>query len=332
MKALVLEGEGRDPDWKEVEREGLGAGRARVRVRAAAFNRRDLWIQRGLYPGMAYPVYLGSDGAGEVVEVGSGADGGWVGKEVIINPSLGWGDGEACGGPDFQILGMPTRGTMAEEVCVWIEQLAERPGHLSWEEAAALPLAGLTAYRALFSRGRLAAGERVVVTGAGGGVAQFLVQFAVAAGARVWVSSGDDDKIARAVELGAEGGVRYDLEGWEGELGELTGGGFELAVDGAGGPGFGVLVAVACPGGRIVNYGGTAGVVPELVMRQVFWKQLDLLGSTMGSPRDFEAMLEFVGRHGIRPVIDGIFGMEEGARALGRMAGCQQFGKLVLRP
>lgn len=286
-------------------------------------------MTKGLYPGVVYPVVPGSDGSGVVVETSAGAES-WQGREVIINPSYDWGSGEAVQGPGFTILGMPRQGTFADEIVVPVHQLAPKPNHLTVEESAALPLAGLTAYRALFSRANVQPGERVVVTGVGGGVALFAVQFAVAAGARVAVTSRSSEKIARAKELGAEAGFLYNQESWASQLMEEFGS-FQVAIDGAAGPGYLGLIDAAAPGARIVNYGGTAGNPPALPIRKVFWNQLSLLGSTMGSPADFAAMTEFVRRHAIRPVVDEVIPMSDGARAFAKMDSGAQFGKLVLR-
>ena len=305
------------------------AGEALVALKAAALNHRDVWIKIGKYAGLRYPCIPGSDGAGVVAAVGPGGDPAWIGREVVINPGFGWGGSEAAQSPDFTILGLPRDGTFAERVAVPLVQLSAKPGHLSWEEAAALPLAGLTGWRALVSRARLAKGERVLVTGIGGGVALFALQFAVASGNEVWVTSSSDDKIARALALGARGGLRYDVGGWA-EGAAKAPGPFDVIVDGAGGPGFSALLDLAAPGGRIVLYGATRGNVPEVVLRKVFWKQLSILGSTMGSPADWSAMTGFAGRNAIRPVVSDVFAFERGPEAFELMERGAQFGKIVV--
>jgi NADPH:quinone reductase-like Zn-dependent oxidoreductase len=179
-------------------------------------------------------------------------------------------------------------------------------------------------------RARLAAGERVLVTGIGGGVALFALQFAVASGNEVWVTSSSDEKVTRAVALGAKGGFRYDLQGWAASAAKAPGP-FDVIVDSAGGPGFGDLLDVAAPGGRIVFFGATRGNAPDVALRKVFWKQLSLLGSTMGSPSDWAAMTEFVGRHAVRPVVSDVFPIARGPEAFSLMEKGGQFGKIVLR-
>jgi len=299
-------------------------GQAVVRIRAAALNHRDVWIRKGQYAGLRFPIVLGADGVGTVT---SGPTD-WVGNDVIVNPSLGWGDSEAAQGPKFRILGLPEDGTFADEVLVPAENLALKPTYLSDEEAAALPLAGLTAYRALFSRAALREGEKVLITGAGGGAASFALRFALAAGAKVWVTTSGEAKQARALEMGAQGAVDYRQKGWVEEL--KTAGGFDVTIDSAGGNGFGDLLDLAAPGGRIAVFGATAGNPSEFVMRRLFWKQISLLGSTMGSPRDFAALLEFVERHGIVPEVDEVFPVERANEALDRMESGAQTGKIVL--
>lgn len=330
-RALVLEHAGAGaPVLKRVDPVPPGPGEARVRVRAAALNHRDVWICQGKYADIRHPAVLGSDGAGVVEAVGDGVDIAWVGKPVIVNPCLGWGSDPEAPAKGWRILGMPDPGTFADHVNVPAANLAPQPGNLSCEEAAALPLAGLTAWRALFTRGRLKAGETALITGIGGGVAQFLLRFALAAGARVFVTSGSPDKLGRALAEGASGGADYREADWEKSLAGQAGA-FDLAVDSAGGPGFAKLLDAVRPGGRIVCFGATAGNPPEMPQRKVFWKQLDLLGTTMGSPQDFAGMLSLVASRGIKPAIDGVYPLERAAEAFRRMAAGGQYGKLVLR-
>ncbi|MFA6960049.1 MAG: zinc-binding dehydrogenase [Opitutaceae bacterium] len=307
------------------------AGEVRVRLKAAALNHRDVWIKHGQYAGLKYPAQPGSDGSGVVEGISTTVDPEWIGREVIINPSFGWGDNESVQGADFSILGLPREGTLAEFVNVPVSQLTPKPEHLSWIEAAALPLAGLTGYRALFSRARLQPGEKVLINGVGGGVALFALQFAVAHGAEVYATSGSDDKINRAIGLGAAGGFNYTHTGWaktaaHGHAERL----FDVIVESAGGEGFESLLDLAAPGGRVVFFGATRGNPPVLAMRKVFWRQLSLLGTTMGSPTDWEAMIAFVARHRIAPVVHDVFPLENAAEAFALMERGEQFGKIVV--
>jgi NADPH:quinone reductase-like Zn-dependent oxidoreductase len=296
---------------------------------AAALNRRDYWITQGMYPDIRLPVTLGSDGAGVVEAAGSGVDSHWLNREVVINPSLNWGDREEVQAADFQILGMPADGTFATHVVVPASALFPRPQHLNWPESAALPLAGLTAYRAVHTHGGVRQSAKVLVTGAGGGVATFAVQFATAAGAEVCVTSSAAEKIAQAQQLGARCGFLYTDDDWHQQcLSQF--GPPDVVIDGTAGAAYGRLVEVVAPGGRIVNYGATAGAAPKLDMFKVFWKQLQLRGTTMGSPADFAAMLRTVEHRRITPTVDAVLPLAEGNQALANMAAHTQFGKLVL--
>lgn len=313
----------------EVPEPVLQPGEALVAIRAAALNHRDVWIKAGQYAGLKWPCIPGSDGAGVVTAVGAGADSSWIGREVIINPSLDWGPSEQAQGAKFNILGLPRDGTLAEKIAVPANQLALKPEGLSWEEAAALPLAGLTAWRAVSARGGLRGAEKVLLTGIGGGVAVFALQFAVAHGASVWVTSSSADKIARAVALGAKGGANYTEAKWPEAL--AGAGGFDLIVDSAGGEGFEKLIDLAAPGGRLVFFGATRGNPPGLPLRKVFWRQLSLLGSTMGSPGDWAAMTQYVAQSRIKPVVSEVVPLARAAEAFSLMERGGQFGKIVVR-
>lgn len=304
------------------------AGEVIVEIKAAALNHRDVWIKQGKYAGLKWPTQPGSDGAG-VVAAGSEGAGFRAGDTVIINPSFDWGERPQAQGKDFTILGLPRDGTLAERIAVPASQLAPKPPHLNWAEAAALPLAGLTAFRALFGRAHLQPGERVLLTGIGGGVALFALQYAVAAGADVWVTSSDATKVARAVELGAKAGFNYREENW-GKAAAQAAGAFDVIIDSAGGPGFETLVDLAAPGGRIAFFGATAGDPDSLPMRKVFWKQLSLLGTTMGNNDNWSAMNAFVCEHNITPVVSDTFPLDQAADAFALMERGGQFGKIVV--
>ncbi len=329
MKALVLT-ELKCPLQIE-DRTDLvpGAGEVVIALKAAALNRRDYWITQGMYPGIKLPVVLGSDGAGLVTRVGDGVSEGMLGREVIVNPGWDWGDHYAVQADAFRILGLPDDGTLASEVKVPAKYVADKPQHLSWPAAGALPLAGVTAYRAVFTQGRLQAGERVLISGVGGGVATFALQYALAAGATVVVTSSSAGKLEQARQLGAAAGYDYTVDGWHKQM-LSDHGPIDLIIDSAGGDGYANLLDAAAPGGRIVNYGATAGPPKKLDLFKVFWKQLHLIGSTMGSPDDFAKMLEFVSVHELKPIIDRVFSLEAGNDAFELMKNSQQFGKLVI--
>ncbi len=328
MKAAVLRGIN-ELVIDTVAQPHAGPGEVLVKLQAAALNHRDVWIKTGQYTGLKFPVIPGSDGAGIVVECGPGVDAAWNEQEVIINPAFDWGHSEAAQSPRFSILGLPKDGTFAEFIKVPVGQLAHKPSHLSWEQAAALPLAGLTAYRALFKRAQMLAHERVLINGIGAGTALFALQFAVAAGALPCVTSSSPWKLERAHELGAKAGVLYNLPEWHAEFGKHHGP-FEVIIDSAGGHGFGDLLDLAAPGGRIVFFGATRGNPGDLQLRKIFWRQLSLLGTTMGSPSDFAEMVEFVKAHAIKPVVSEVFPLKDAGAAFNRMERGEQFGKLVI--
>jgi zinc-binding alcohol dehydrogenase/oxidoreductase len=329
MKAAVIPGVGL-LEIRDVPTPTLQPGEVLVSLRASALNHRDVWILKGQYAGLKYPSIVGSDGAGTVTGLGSAVQADWMGREVIINPSFNWGDQPRAQGAGFTILGLPRDGTLAEQIAVPVEQVVAKPTALSWEEAAALPLAGLTAYRAVFSRAQLQPGERVLINGIGSGVATLALKFAVAAEAEVWVTSSSWPKIEQAIGLGALGGFNYREADWGKKAREKTEG-FAVIIDSAGGPGFETLIDLAAPGGRIVFFGATEGNPPNFPARKVFWKQLSLFGSTMGSPEDWSAMIAFTERHRIKPVISEVFPLERAHEAFDLMARGGQFGKIVLR-
>ena len=334
MKAMVLHELG-GPDqlsYEDVPSPEPGSGETVVRLHAAALNRRDVFVTYGQYPGArpeALPVILGSDGSGEVVARGEGAGGPDEGTEVVINPALYWGDDPRKPGKEYRILGLPDDGTFAQFVKVPAENVFPKPSHLSHEEGAALPLGALTAYRALVTRGKVQEGETVVVPGVGSGVATLVVQMAAALGARVFVTSGSDEKIEKAKEFGAEGGVNYDSEDWSRELKSMAGG-VDLSVDLAGGEAFNALVSLAKPGSRIVAVGATAGPTPKAMTIRIALKHLDVLGTAMGTNEEFGAMLDLFAEHGLHPTINETFSLEETAKAMKYMEEGKGIGKIVL--
>ncbi|MEW5981391.1 MAG: zinc-binding dehydrogenase [Acidobacteriota bacterium] len=332
MKAIVLSELG-GPEkltLQEVPDPTPGPGEVMVSLKAAALNHRDAWIRQGLYAGIKLPVILGSDGAGVVERVGDGVDRSLAGTDVVINPSLDWGSDDRVQGGTYRILGLPDDGTYAEMVKVPAANVVAKPGSLSWEEAAAIPLGGLTAYRAVVTRARVQPGESVLVTGIGGGVATLAMIIARHIGARVFVTSGHDGKIDRAVSMGAAAGVNYRSEGWGRALLAVCPGGPDVLIDSAGRDAWPTLIEIARPGARLVTFGATTGSEATVEVRRVFWKQLSVLGTTMGTPAEFAAMVRlFAG--GPKPVIDSVFPLAEAAASHHRMDQADQFGKIVLR-
>ena len=318
MKALILKALHQPLAYEETPDPAPGTDEAVVLLRAAALNRRDLFITQGLYPRIKFPSIFGSDGAGE-----------WRGKRVILYPALEWGDNPNYQGKNFRVLGMPDDGTFAEQIRIPQANIFPMPEHLSWEQAAAIPLAGLTAWRTLFSRCQLQKGEKVLISGIGGGVALTTLQLAVAAGATVFVTSSSAEKIEKAKLMGAKDGINYRDAGWDKRLKQEEGG-FDVIIDSAAGDGFAAFPGLCNPGARIGVYGGSLGKINGLSMQPVFWKQISILGSTMGSLREFEDMLTFVDKHKIVPVVDSVFPISEGNQAFEKMEKGEQFGKIVL--
>ena len=322
MQALVVR-EGGELVYETHPDPVAGPTEVVVELRAAAVNRRDLLVRDPPGPAYAFPlpVVPGSDGAGVRRDTG---------EEVVIFPSLDWGERDDASGPGFRILGGPDDGTYAELVKVPAENVFPKPARLSWHEAAAFPLAGLTAYRALFARGGLKESETVLVLGAGSGVSTFLVSLACQWGARVLVTSSSDEKLERARELGADAGVDYTSGDWVGEVRELTGGaGVDLVVDSVGST-WADSVRSLRKGGRLVVFGATGGPSVELDVRGVYLNHQSILGTTMGSPQDFRGLLRSIELGRWAPVIDSVRPLAEGAAAHERMRSGDQFGKLVL--
>lgn len=315
----------------EVQTRTLLPGEVRVLIKAAALNHRDEWCRKGLYPNIQDGVVLGSDGAGIVTEIGEGVAYDWLQKEVIINPALNWGENQKVQSASFEILGMPRNGTLAESVIVPVDRLHDKPTHMSWEEAGALPLAGLTAFRALTYQGDIQEGENLLVTGFGGGVAQFAVQFGMALGANVSTSSSSPEKLARAKAMGVSNTFNYLDHNWITKAVDDTNG-FDLIIDGAVGDTLNHLIQVAKPGGKIVFYGATLGNPSKIEARKIFWNQLKIMGTTMGSDLDFKNMVSLVCEKKIQPIIDQVFKFDQAEMAFDRMRDGKQTGKIVLVP
>jgi zinc-binding alcohol dehydrogenase/oxidoreductase len=296
-------------------------GWAVVRLKAAALNWHDILVREGRY-GSPLPHVPGADGAGIDMSTGD---------EVLVLPSLWWGDDESAPGPAWEILGDHRPGTYAELVRVPRECVVPKPPGLSWAEAAALPLVGLTTFRALFSRGRLRPGESLLVLGAGGGVATMAVALGAAVGAHVVVTSSSEEKIARSKELGATGGVRYDQPDWPTAARELSpaGRGFDVVLDSVGT--WQQSIEALRPGGRVVVLGASRAERADLDVRPFYFGQYDLLGTTMGSAQDFDGLLRLLGTHDVPPpLIDRTFPLDEAAAAHAHLESGAGFGKVVL--
>jgi NADPH:quinone reductase-like Zn-dependent oxidoreductase len=323
----------------DVETPEPGAGDVRIAVRAAAMNHLDLWVRRGLPFPIPMPHIGGSDIAGIVDAVGPGAGEIHTGTRVMVDPSLGydWYDG-ASSGPDlppreFRIIGEHTQGGFAEFCVVPAANLLEIPEAVSFETAAAASLAGVTAWRALMVRGGLQAGERVLITGASGGVSTVAIQMARLAGAEVFAVTSGTGNMDRIRDLGAH--VVYDREDvdWGREIFKDTGKeGVDLALDSVGEAIWPSCLRALSVGGRLVTFGATTGAAGDTEIRMVFWKQLSILGSTMGSPKDYRNAMKLVFQGKVKPVIHSVLPLAEARRAHEMLEAGEVFGKVVLTP
>ena len=318
MKAAVLKQLQAPLKVEQVPLPTTPSGFVQVKVLTAGLNRRDYYITQGQYAKIILPAILGSDGCGWCAD-----------QEVILQPGFHWGNNPSFQDSTYQILGMPTQGTLAEYVNVPLDHIYPKPAHLSSEEAAAIPLAGLTAYRAVFTKAKVVSGDRVLITGIGGGVALMAMQFCLVSGADVYVTSSDKNKIDNAVALGCQNGVLYTGKDWGVNLHQLSGG-IDKVIDGSGGQSFNQVVDALRPGGIIVIYGGSAGKI-EVSPQKLFWKQITVSGTTMGTPDEFKQMLDFISTHNIKPVLDNVYDLEEVNMALERLKSNQQFGKIIIR-
>ncbi|MFZ6013057.1 MAG: zinc-binding dehydrogenase [Bacteroidota bacterium] len=329
MKAVLFKGKDHPLEVQETKKPKPIKDQVLIKMKYAALNHRDLWITKEQTKHFPDGVVLGSDGCGIVEDVGEDADPLLVGAEVVINPSLEWGTNPVVNGDSFKILGFPDNGTFAEYMVISKKYIFEKPEHLTFAESAAAPLSGLTAYRALFSKARLRAKEKVLIIGAGGGAALFALQFAVSYQARVFVTSGSSEKINRVKSLGAIEGFNYKDPEWATQA-KKEAGGFDIIIDTAGGPDFSKLVDLALPGGRIVNFGRTNGDIGNISTRMLFSKQLSILGTTMGTRDEFLSMIDFLESRNIKPIVDRVYPLSQFGEALKRMDQGDQFGKIVL--
>ncbi|SPQ25107.1 45cabbcd-cb4a-45f4-a292-5506c30a1c57 [Thermothielavioides terrestris] len=332
----------------EVPKPTPGPGQVLVKLAAAALNHRDLFIRQHLYPGISFAHPLLADGYGTVVQLGPGCSAAaratLLDQPVLLVPTRGWDaapDGPEDQAKRFCIIGASAGcevGTAQEWAVVDEGDVVRAPEHLTPAEGAALPLVGVTGWRALVSKsGNAEPGRNLLVTGIGGGVALQVLQFAVARGCNVFVTSGDDGKIERAKGMGAAGGVNYKRDGWEKALGGLLPAErpyLDAVIDGAGGDVVGKTVKLLKPGGVIVSYGMTVGPKMDWLM-QATLKQVELRGSTMGSKAEFRDMVEFVREHKIRPVVSrvvkGLDNIEAIDGLFEDMKAGRQFGKLVIQ-
>ena len=329
MKALVLNSD-LAAEIQERPMPSIGPGQLLVEVEYVGLNRRDQWIREGKYPDIKADTVLGSDACGKVVEIGSGSSSALLGKHVVINPNENWGDSQQVQSSGYSVLGMPHDGVFAEYVAIDQEKVLEKPSHLSAMEAASLPLGALTAYRTVFYHGQIDPSKRVLISGFGGGVAQFAFLFSQAVGAKVYITSGNVSNMQKAIAAGAAGAFNYKDPHWFDEA-KVASRGFDVIVDSAGGDAFNKLTKMLNPGGKLIFYGATNGLPSKLDLYSLFWRQCTIQGTTMGSDAEFAAMIDFVEKNSIKPMIgvkdtfENILTVLEGFNANGR------FGKSVIQ-
>lgn len=328
MRALLLD-EARELSFAELESPTPTSGEVLVDVRAAALNHRELWISKGMYPNLTLPATLGADGAGLVVAVGEGVDETWLGREVVCYPALGWGSNSAAPGRSFRLFGMPEPGFIADQICVPVGNLVRKPAHLDWVGAAALPVASLTAWRALVRHAGVRAGQKVLVTGIGGGVAQAALAFASAMGAQVYVSSSSEEKLQQAVTLGATAGVNYRQTDWPEELRKLSAG-IDVVIDGAPPKDFKTYMHFLKPGAKVVIYGATGNNSSSFSCSDLFLRHISVIGTSMGTVEEFRQMIDYVEAHRIFPVVAKVFAFDQAIEAVGELASGSHVGKIVI--
>ena len=322
MKALRIHEDGGPEVLRldEVEDPVAGPGEVLIRLKAASLNHLDIWLRQGL-PSVPKPRILGADGAGVVEALGEGVDGFELGQRVVLNPGLRNG---------AEIVGEHRDGTHAELIAVPSENVHPIPEELSFEEAAAFPLVYETAYRMLVTRAGLQEGEWVLVWGIGSGVGSAAFLIAKALGARVVVTSSDDGKLDRARELGADETVNHESGDVVSVVKEASDGGAHVVVEHVGEATWKTSLQVARTGGRIAVCGATSGPNPPANLHRIFWKQLSILGSTMGTAEDFAGVYELVASGRVKPLVDRVFPLEEAAEAHRHLESGKQFGKVVL--
>lgn len=315
-----------DYTLKEMTTPKAGRLEVIVEIKYAGLNRRDLYIgaRRGENP---EALTLGSDGAGMIHEIGQDVKGFSVGDEVLINPAINWFEQSIAPPENFDILGMPDNGTFTKYLVISIEQIEKKPTYLNLKEASVVALSGLTGYRALVTKGQVKSGDTVFIPGGSGGVSTFLIQLAKAKGARVIVTSRSSEKRKKARDLGAN--LVLDTEAnWLEELREET---IDLVIDSVGGEVFQRALKIVKKGGRVVVFGATTADTIQFNLREFFYGQYELIGSTMGNRDELRALLKFMEINEIKPVIDKVYPLKEAESAFRALEASEQFGKIVLK-
>jgi NADPH:quinone reductase-like Zn-dependent oxidoreductase len=307
--------------YEDVEDPVAGPGEVLIRLHAASLNHLDIWMRRGL-PSVPKPRILGADGAGVVEALAPGTDSFETGDRVLINPGLEDG---------ARIVGEHMDGTHAELIAVPAENVYPIPEQLSFEEAAAFPLVFETAYRMLVTKARVQEGEWVLVWGIGSGVGSAAFVIAKALSARTIVTSSSSEKLHRARELGADAVANHAEEDVAAVVKEATGGaGANVVVEHVGEATWKTSLQAAGPNARIVVCGATSGPNPPAQLHRIWWKQLEIYGSTMGTKEDFEGVYELVASGAAKPIVDKVFPLADAAAAHEYLEAGKQFGKVVL--
>jgi NADPH:quinone reductase-like Zn-dependent oxidoreductase len=342
MKALAFHEHGGIDKLKyqDVPDPQPGDGDVLVRVKAAALNHLDLFVREGL-PGLKLPLpfWSGCDIAGDVVQVGTAVQDVKVGDRVAVNPNLHCGRCEYCQEGQhslcvsYGILGEHIHGGLAELVRVDGRKVLKLPDHVKYEDAAAFVLVNMTAWRMLVSQARLRAGEDLLIIGVGGGVSSTGVQIGKLCGARVWVTSSSEEKLERARALGADECINYSKDDWVKVIGQKTGRrGVDVVLENVGAATWPGAIRALGKGGRLVTCGGTSGPICETDVRQVFWKQISIIGSTMSTNAEFAEVMGQLFRGRLKAIVDSVMPLKDGVAAQERLAAGKQFGKIVLTP
>ncbi|MFC7391446.1 zinc-binding dehydrogenase [Scopulibacillus cellulosilyticus] len=310
--------------YDEVIDRNPGYGEVKVKLKTAGLNHRDLFVINNRKKDD--PAFIpGSDGAGVIEKVGEGVSDLTVGTEIIINPSIDWDLTDSV--PENpKILGGPTDGAFAEYVIIPAKNAVKKPSYLTWEEAGVLPLSALTAYRALFTKGQLKKGEHILIPGIGSGVATYAMIMAKAAGAVVSVTSRSEEKRNKALEYGAD----HAFDSHSDWAKSIKSNKIDFVLDSIGPATFLKYFEVLNPNGRIVNFGASSGDKIEIPLRALFYPQISIIGTSMGSGEEFDKMIDFMERHSLRPIIDKSYPLSEAIQAFNRMEHAEQFGKIAL--
>jgi NADPH:quinone reductase-like Zn-dependent oxidoreductase len=324
---------------EEVAEPKIGKNEVMLKVKSAGLNHLDIWVRKGR-PGLklVFPHILGCDAAGVVVGVGADVTNVNVGDQVVLNPAVSCGSCEYCRRGEqseclsFGIMGMGRQGTFAECVAVPARNVHPKPAYMNFDQAGAFVLSCLTAWRMLFTRAQVGPGETLLIHGIGGGVALCALQLAKLAGICVIVTSSSDSKLARASQIGADHTINYKAEDVAVRVKDFTSGrGVDIVIDTVGAATWPIDFSVVRRGGKIVLCGITTGPKAETNLQALYWNQLTIMGSTMGSDEDFRRMLMAVTTAKLKPIIDSVEPLEGVQESMGKMEAGEQFGKIVLR-